>query len=164
MGVADNGDGILTDAAKTWKKSLAGITIDNLKHGFDVLIFKSHDWPPSLPEFRKLCLSNVDSCIPSVDEVINVLVSVSGKQGTVADRYRHPMIFAISQKIDMHRLRIANNADVKRLVSDAYEKLIDTGREDFPEHAHVEQKAIAKERNKSVGVAAFRLIRGGAGL
>ena len=160
MGVADGGDGVLTDAAKTWKKSLVGITLEQLKYGFDVLIFKNHDWPPSLPEFRKLCLSNVPSGVPGVDEVLKVLVSVQGKNGTLASRYKHPLIFAISQEINMFELRTAKTLDAKRLINAAYEKFIDTGWPDCPEHAHIEQKAIARERNKSVGLSAFRLIRG----
>ena len=74
LGFADDGTGLLTDAAKTWQKGLSGVTLEQLKYGFDMLIFKNHDWPPSLPEFRKLCLSNVPSGIPSADEVLQVLV------------------------------------------------------------------------------------------
>lgn len=161
MGVADNGDGVLTDAAKTWKKSLVGITVDQLKCGFDTLIFKSHDWPPSLPEFRRLCLSNIPSGVPGEDEVMRVLVSVSGKKGSIAARYVHPLIFAISQKIDMHGLRMSKTADAVRMIGPVYEKSIDLGWSDWPEYAHEEQKAITRERDKSIGFSAFKLIKGG---
>ena len=160
MGNADSGNGILTDASKTWQKGLRGVTIEQIKYGFDVLIFKNHEWPPSLPEFRKLCLSNMISGVPSMDEVLKVLISVQGKNGSLASRYRHPLIFAISQEIDMFELRTAKTMDAKRLVNAVYEKFIDIGWSDWPEHAHIEQKAIARERNKSVGLQAVGIIKG----
>jgi hypothetical protein len=160
LGVASDANGLLSDAAKTWQQGLSGVTIDQVKTGFDTLILKNHDWPPSLPEFRKLCLSNVPSGIPSMDEVLNVLVSVQGKNGTLASRYKHPLIFAISQNINLFELRTAKTLDAKRLINAAYEKFIDTGWQDWPEHAHLEQKAIARERNKSVGLSELMLIRG----
>ena len=160
LGFADDGTGLLTDAAKTWQKGLSGVTLEQLKYGFDMLIFKNHDWPPSLPEFRKLCLSNVPSGIPSADEVLQVLVAVQGRTGTLASRYQHPLIFAISQSINLFELRRARSLDAMRMIKSAYEKLILSGWQDWPAHAHIEQKAIEKDRNKSVGVSAFKLIRG----
>lgn len=160
LGLADDGTGLITDSAKTWQKGLAGVTLEQLKYGFDMLIFKNHDWPPSLPEFRKLCLSNVNSELPSADEVLQVLVAVQSKTGTLASRYKHPLIFAVSQKINMFELRTAKSLDAKRMIKSTYEKLILSGWQDWPAHAHIEQKAIEKDRNKSVGVSAFKLIRG----
>jgi hypothetical protein len=162
MGMADDGTGILTDAANTWKKGLAGITVEKIKYGFDVLIFKKHEWPPSLPEFRSICIAQGFDSIPSVDEVISILVRVSGKQGSLADRYENPLIFAVAQKIDMHGLRTAKTVDAKRMIKPVYEKLLETGWKEWPEHAFVEQKALSssKERNRSAGISALRLIKG----
>jgi hypothetical protein len=161
LGQADDGTGTLTDAAKTWQKGLSGVTIDQLKHGFDALIFKNHDWPPSLPEFRKLCLSNVPSDIPSVDEVMKILASVSARSGSIAARYVHPFIFAVSMQIDMYALRSAKTIDAVRMIKPVYDKLIDTGWSDWPEFAHEEQKAIARSRNVPAALAALKLIRVG---
>ncbi len=163
--MADDDAGNLTDTARNWQKGLAGITVDQVKHGFDVLFFKKHkheDWPPNILQFKSICLSHGFESIPSVDEVISILVRVSSKQGSLAERYENPLIFAISQKIDMHGLRTAKTVDAKRMIKPVYEKLLETGWKEWPEHAFVEQKALSssKERNKSAGLAAFRLIKG----
>lgn len=162
MGMADDGEGHLTDASKTWQKGLAGITVEKIKYGFDVLIFKKHEWPPSLPEFRSICIAQGFESIPSVDEVMAILVRVSSKQGSLAERYENPLVFAISQKIDMHGLRTAKTVDAKRMIKPVYDKFLETGWQEWPEHAFIEQRAISssKERNKSAGLAAFRLIKG----
>lgn len=163
LGVASLESGLLSDAAKTWQQGLAGITVEQIKHGFDVLIFKSHDWPPSLPEFRKLCLSGSKEDVPSIDEVVSTLVMVSSKKGSIASRYGHALVFAISQRVDMHGLRTAKTVDAKRLVKPTYEHLVNSGWDDWPEHAHEDQLAIGQVKpvqNKAVGQSAFSAIRG----
>jgi hypothetical protein len=162
LGLADDGTGALTDAAKTWQKGLAGVTVEQIKHGFDVLIFKNHDWPPSLPEFRKLCLSRSAENIPSIDEVVSILVLVSSKKGSIAARYEHPLVFSISQQIDMHGLRSAKTVDAKRLVKPIYERLVNSGWDGWPDHAHEDQLAISQDKpeiNRVVGKSAFSAIR-----
>lgn len=144
--VADDGNGFLSDAAKTWQNYLVGITTDKLKTGFDNMILRSHDWPPSLPEFRAMCLSRSSDKIPSLDEVIAILVTVSSKKGSIVDRYKHPMIFAISQETDMHGLRIAKYVDVKRMIKPIYDDFISSGWTDFPDHAYEDQLAVTHEK------------------
>ncbi|MGZ4968013.1 MAG: hypothetical protein ACXV8O_01230 [Methylobacter sp.] len=167
LGVADDGTGALTDAAKTWQKGLAGITVEQIKHGFDVLIFKNHDWPPSLPEFRKLCLSKNTDNAPTLDDVVSILVMVPTRQGSVATRYKHPLALAVSlhDGVDMFALRTAKFPDAKRMVKTAYEQCLKTGwvnwTEDDLKEPDSKQKALGhdKPRDKSVGVSAFRDIR-----
>jgi hypothetical protein len=166
LGVADNGDGSLTDAANTWKKGLAGITVEQVKHGFDALVFHNHDWPPSLPEFRKLCLSKSTSGAPTLEEVISILISVSNRKGSLAQRYRHALAFAISQHeaIDMHGLRVAKSVDAKRMVKPVYEKMLETGWNDWPDHAHEDQKAVTHDvqrSSKTFAMSALSAIKGG---
>jgi hypothetical protein len=164
LGVADDGEGELTDSAKTWKKGLAGITVEQVKHGFDVLIFKSHDWPPSLPEFRKLCLSKSVLDIPSLDQAIKMLVSIPYRTGSLANRYQHPLILAISSEIDMFALRTASTLEAKRMVKPIYEKLLDTGWKDWPDHAHKEQNCIENHKprsSKDFALSALSVIKGG---
>ena len=40
----------------TWLSGLADITPEQIGHGLSRLLTESSDWPPSLPEFRNLCL------------------------------------------------------------------------------------------------------------
>lgn len=52
--VHDNGT--LTDVAQTWAGGLSGITGKQLAIGLGVAIASGREWPPSLPEFRLMCL------------------------------------------------------------------------------------------------------------
>jgi len=167
LGVADDGTGALTDAAKTWQKGLAGITVEQIKHGFDVLIFKNHDWPPSLPEFRELCLSKSVDNAPTLDYVVLNLVMVSTRKGSVATRYRHPLALAVSMHdgVDMFALRTAKLVDAKRMIKPAYEHCLKNGWNGWSDgdlkEVDSEQKSLGhdKPRDKAIGVSAFRDIR-----
>ena len=44
-----------SDESGTWAKGLADLSTDALKQGFKACMADGHEWPPSLPEFRKLC-------------------------------------------------------------------------------------------------------------
>ncbi len=53
---AANPDGSLTDVAHTWAGGLCGITGAQLAAGLRQCILSGAEWPPSLPEFRAMCL------------------------------------------------------------------------------------------------------------
>ena len=53
---AANPDGSLTDVAQTWAGGLRGITGAQLAAGLRTCIASGDAWPPSLPEFRAMCL------------------------------------------------------------------------------------------------------------
>lgn len=43
-------------AGLTWQKGLAGVVPGNLADGLRKCLDREDPWPPTLPEFRKLCL------------------------------------------------------------------------------------------------------------
>lgn len=49
-------DGELTDVAKTWASGLHGITGENIAGGLRRCCDRPDAWPPTLPEFKALCL------------------------------------------------------------------------------------------------------------
>ena len=161
LGVVSDAEGRLTDAAKMWQKGLVGVSLDSLKAGFDALVLDAHAWPPSLPEFRKLCLARTGSDVPSLDQAMSILVMVASRSGSLAVRYRHPLVLAIAGQVDMFTIRTAKAVDARRLVKPVYEALLQSGWDDWPAHAHDEQKALAVEvkRNRCVGLAALGGIR-----
>jgi len=53
----------------TWAKGLAGVTLQQLADGLEACVINNFDWPPSLPEFRGLCLG-VDTTLSAEDEAI----------------------------------------------------------------------------------------------
>lgn len=148
LGSASDGDGHLSDAAKTWQQGLAGVTVEQIKHGFDVLIFQNHDWPPSLPEFRRLCQQNVFQGIPTLDEVVSILVMVKSRSGSLVSRYRSSLALAISQHeaVDMHALRTAKTGEAKRMIKPVYDQFLITGWTGWPDYANEDQKSIVHEK------------------
>lgn len=44
----------------TWLAGLSDVTPDQVAHGLSVLVTNHQEWPPSLPEFRDLCLDHKD--------------------------------------------------------------------------------------------------------
>jgi hypothetical protein len=49
--------GTLKDGAyETWKKALSDITPEQIANGLSACLTRNEGWPPSLPEFRNLCV------------------------------------------------------------------------------------------------------------
>lgn len=48
-------EGIEETAIKEWSEQLAGLTGEQIKHGLDSWL---EDWPPSAPEFKKVCMGD----------------------------------------------------------------------------------------------------------
>lgn len=48
-------DGRATNTVETWRKGLAGITPEQVAAGLEACLAQGAEWPPTLPEFRKLC-------------------------------------------------------------------------------------------------------------
>lgn len=40
----------------TWLKGLSDVSVEQIKHGLEKIRVSDEGWPPSLPEFRTLCL------------------------------------------------------------------------------------------------------------
>jgi hypothetical protein len=40
----------------TWRAGLCDVTPDQILHGIDSLRLSGKEWPPTLPEFRKMCV------------------------------------------------------------------------------------------------------------
>ena len=46
----------LTEVARTWATGLRGVTGEQIAVGLRACIDRLDDWPPTLPEFKRLCL------------------------------------------------------------------------------------------------------------
>jgi hypothetical protein len=51
-------EGRLSETAMIWKKGLRGVTSKQIAEGLAQCLEQGDPWPPSLPEFRLLCLGN----------------------------------------------------------------------------------------------------------
>jgi len=141
LGEAVDEKGQLSDAAKTWQKGLSRVTVEQLRYGFDTLVMRAHGWPPSLPEFRDLCLSVHRQKIKSLDEIIAILVR-SSRPGSLVDRYQHPLALAIAKRVDIFLLNRSNYLEAKKIVKSVYDDLVENGFDDWPEHAFESQEKL----------------------
>lgn len=141
IGVVATSSGDLTDAAKTWQKGLAGISTLQLGRGFSALIALGNEWPPSLPEFRALCVQ-AERSVPTLDDAVRILANVRSLSGSIADRYKHPLCLAIAMEVDMHALMSASSSKALAIVGPVYKRLLASGWSDWPANAFDRPKAL----------------------
>jgi len=164
----------LSGLARDWQRGLTGVTAEQLKVGFAALekaIFaeSGESWPPAWPEFRKLCLSSGRDNIPTIDEVVSMLVMAKSRQGSLAVRYRHPLVLAIAQAdgMDMLFLHSAKTPEARAYIRPVYEKLLGAGWADWPEHAYENTKGVGRDLpvpDKELGRKAFSGFRASLGM
>lgn len=156
--------GNLSQTAKDWQKLLAGLTDQQIKTGINVTLKKAEAWPPDLMEFKKYCLSRELEGVPSVDEVYGILAYSKKKHGSIRFRYKHPLVFYISQddKLDMQNVFGSSLKVAMELITPVYNRLIQDGWPDWkPEHLLnpnlIDHKPA--EVNKELGRKKFSEIR-----
>jgi hypothetical protein len=76
-----------------WANELAGYTNAELKRGHDALA--GRDWPPTLPEFKRMCRPAVDSVAAYYEAVAGVNARDRGEMG----QWSHPAIFWASVRM-----------------------------------------------------------------
>ena len=95
-------------AGDTWAKGLTGLSAGQLAHGLEACITRNDVWPPTLPEFRALCMD-----VPTLAQVKADLL------GKAAERA--PFTLLVWRYIDGHAFRRADQRTADRMLSDAYE-------------------------------------------
>jgi hypothetical protein len=86
-----------------WAQQLGSYTTAELKRGFAAL--ETKDWPPSLPEFKKLCRPPIDSASAYYEAIEGLQRRERGEVGT----WSHPAIFwaAASMTYDLLNMTFA---------------------------------------------------------
>lgn len=92
-------------AGSTWSLGLSGLTTEQVGHGVQACIASSEPWPPTLPEFRAMCLG-----IPSFAAV----------RLDVGDE-RSPFTVLVWQYLDGYAYRQASLERADRMLREAYE-------------------------------------------
>ena len=104
-------DGKLTIYGDTWGKGLAGLTDAQLAAGLEACITRADAWPPTLAEFRALCLG-----IPALADVREDM------RRTDADR--QPFTVMVGRRLDSYRYRLASMDQADRLLREAYDSAV----------------------------------------
>lgn len=101
----DAGDG----AGLTWGKGLAGLTPEQIGAGVSGALRSADPWPPTLPQFRAMCLE-----IPSLAAVLADLSAESAR--------RQPFTRLVWGYVDSYRYRHAPTDQAERMIRGAYEQ------------------------------------------
>lgn len=75
------------DLVAFWAEQLSGYSGPEIKRGLDGL--EARDWPPTLPEFKRMCRPPVDPMRAYYEAVAGVQARVMGEHGT----WSHPAIY-----------------------------------------------------------------------
>lgn len=94
-------------AAQTWAKGLAGLRPDQLAAGLTTCLASADPWPPTLPEFRALCLG-----VPTVAQVLLELRPGGQRSGFTV------LVWSL---VDPYRYANLPSDRADRLVREAYE-------------------------------------------
>lgn len=70
-----------------WSRQLAGYTGPELARGLAAL--ETRDWPPTLPEFKKMCRAPIDPVVAFYEAEAGMLARAAGRPG----EWSHPAIF-----------------------------------------------------------------------
>ncbi|PUA19601.1 hypothetical protein C7W93_07085 [Glaciimonas sp. PCH181] len=70
-----------------WAAEMGKLTNDELRRGFSALM--AQEWPPSLPQYIKLCKPSVDSMVAYYEAVAGVQARAKGDPGV----WSHPAIY-----------------------------------------------------------------------
>jgi hypothetical protein len=82
-----------------WAEEMGKLQADDLKRGYAALM--SREWPPSLPEFVKLCRPSVDSTVAYYEAVNGMAARERGDKGT----WSHPAIFWAAVQVSAFDLK-----------------------------------------------------------
>lgn len=95
-------------AGQTWAKGLGGITAQQLAQGLSSALASSDAWPPTLPEFRSLCLG------------IPTFAAVKHELRTTGTGKRSPFMRQVWEFLDGYLFARATVETADRMLRDAY--------------------------------------------
>lgn len=115
---------------KVWYEELAKLTRDEIAKGANALM--NQEWPPTLPQFIKLCRPNIDFVAAYYEAVNGVVARERGEIG----EWSHPAIFWASVKVGAFDLKNHSYSNIKGQWEKALEAELGKGQwEDIPKPA-----------------------------
>lgn len=121
----DQWGGASTDALIAhWGRELAGYSGAEIKRGLDSL--GTREWPPTLPEFKKLCRRPIDATAAYYEAVAGVQVRAAGEYG----KWSHPAIYWAAMPLSFE-LREQTYSQLKARWEAAFAEQMDKG--EWPE-------------------------------
>jgi hypothetical protein len=104
-----------------WSEEMGKLSADDLKRGYNALM--SRDWPPSLPEFVKLCKPSVDPTVAYYEAVNGMQARERGETG----KWSHPAIFWAAVQVSAFDLKNQSYSQIKARWEKALQDEMDKG-------------------------------------
>ena len=104
----EDAQGALTVVGDTWRRGLIGLEEAQVGTGIEACIASSDPWPPTLPEFRALCLG-----VPSFAAAVRMIRQPSAE--------RSPFAVLMWQHIDGWQFGQSSTSEAERMLRGAYE-------------------------------------------
>lgn len=104
-----------------WCEQLAGYTADEIGRGVEAL--GTRDWPPTLPEFKRLCRPPLDPQTAYHEAVDGVQARERGERGN----WSHPAIYWAAVKIGAYDLKNCGYAQIAKRWETALQAFFEAG-------------------------------------
>lgn len=104
-----------------WADEMGKLSPEELRRGFAGLM--ARDWPPSLPEYVKMCKPSIDSTVAYYEAVNGMQAREQGKPGT----WSHPAIFWAAVAVSAYDLKHQGYTQIKGRWEKALQEQMDKG-------------------------------------
>lgn len=108
-------------AAAEWRGTLAGITPEQLREGFEADVLRADNWPPSSAKFKAMCLG-----IPSIASIRAEVVDYLTYRNPFGAQGARPIIsrFArgVLSRLDTYAYRNASGKVADRIFEEAFQR------------------------------------------
>jgi hypothetical protein len=101
-------------AGNVWQHDLGGLTRQDLERGIERCMERDDAWPPTLPEFRRLCLPRPeDFGVPDEEEAF---MEAAGRAHPCAPQHdwSHPTVVAAFRRMGRHRFHELERREARR--------------------------------------------------
>lgn len=99
------------DPGNVWSTVLRGLTKDDISNGFNKLVERTMEWPPSAPEFLNMCLSDNYMTLAMATAEFNNCMSRG--VGNIDWSKEHPAMYWCYQQIGYWECRNATKREIE---------------------------------------------------
>lgn len=102
-----------------------------IKSGLNKLIVRGYDWPPSAPEFSKLCRPSIDDFdVPGFDDAVEMIGRFDRSNSVRLDPFTYTMYLRMSKRMyDIRRMNERDYRNEMRRYYDSTAKALVSGAE-----------------------------------
>lgn len=110
-----------TQPSDTWTVALADVTVEQIAHAFRALLRELPEWPPSLPDFVRLCRPSPESLgLPSAREAFQEAAKNMHPACAASASWSHPAVYHAAREVGSSRFRTASAESVWKEFEHAY--------------------------------------------